>query len=410
MPGWYAKLKPALERQQVVLLGVIQEQHADRCRLFQQWQQLDFPVVQDQLNTTSMTVVPVYVALDEHGVVQALPRRWEGFGESFLAQPAPTEPLPALEDLGPITVEQWEAVAEQSSPETQIGLADALIQWQPDLENVDRAIDLYRAAMADGEQGSRPDLQFRLGVAYRLRYELGQQQTVDDFRKSVGHWEAALKANPNQYIYRRRIEQYGPRLKKPYSFYDWVQVARNEIRQRGETPIPLAVEPNGAELAQRARGLVVEEGAQSPDPSRQVELAPAAWVQTSAAVVPSRPQPGDVVAVHLGFQIAAPAKWNHESEPLQVWLDDPPTGVRLSQRLVQDTAPHRAAESTDPISLSWEVEIPENQKGPFDLKGSAWFHVCEDEGGQCVYRRHDFEVQVPVGVPESGEPSRRNEE
>lgn len=403
MPGWYARLKPALDRQDVVLLGVIQEQHADRCRLFQQWQQLEFPVVQDQLNTTGMTVVPVYVALDEHGVVQAMPRRWEGWGETFLAQPPPSGPAPPIPDLGPITPDQWsDAAATELNAATRVGWADALIQWQPDSANVSRAIELLQGALEEAtETEDRAPLLFRLGVAYRLRFELDRQQQVEDFRQSIRHWEAALAANPNQYIYRRRIEQYGPRLKKPYSFYDWVQVARREIRQRGETPLELVVEPNGAELAQRAAEMVVEDEARSPDPRREVVAAPDGWIQAEAALIPSQPRPGGVVAVHLGFQLQPPARWNHESGPLQVWLDDPPPGVRFSQRLIEDPVAHPQAESNSPISLSWEVQLGDDLHGPVELGGSAWFHVCDSQGGQCVYRRHDFQIKIPIGDPET---------
>ena len=63
------------------------------------------------------------------------------------------------------------------------------------------------------------------------------------------HWGKALDIDPNQYIWRRRIQQYGPRLDKPYSFYDWVREARREIMARGETPAQLLLEPGGAEFA-----------------------------------------------------------------------------------------------------------------------------------------------------------------
>lgn len=51
------------------------------------------------------------------------------------------------------------------------------------------------------------------------------------------------------YIFRRRIQQYGPRLDKPYPFYDWVSEARAAVLARGETPVEPRVEPGGAELA-----------------------------------------------------------------------------------------------------------------------------------------------------------------
>ena len=59
-----------------------------------------------------------------------------------------------------------------------------------------------------------------------------------DAQAGVVRWTEALTANPNQYIWRRRIQQYGPRLDKPYNFYFWVAEARKEIRDRGEEPFP----------------------------------------------------------------------------------------------------------------------------------------------------------------------------
>ena len=58
-----------------------------------------------------------------------------------------------------------------------------------------------------------------------------------DFQAAVDHWGAALRLNPNQYIYRRRIQQYGPRLTKPYPFYDWIKQARSDIAARGGTSL-----------------------------------------------------------------------------------------------------------------------------------------------------------------------------
>lgn len=58
--------------------------------------------------------------------------------------------------------------------------------------------------------------EFRLGVAYRARYDSLLRQP-GDFRKAVEHWERALALDANQYIWRRRIQQYGPRFDKPIS-------------------------------------------------------------------------------------------------------------------------------------------------------------------------------------------------
>ena len=64
---------------------------------------------------------------------------------------------------------------------------------------------------------------------------------------AVDFWSMALQEDPNQYIYRRRIQQYGARLGKPYPFYDWVESAQAEIRERGETPVDLTVPLTGAD-------------------------------------------------------------------------------------------------------------------------------------------------------------------
>ena len=68
-------------------------------------------------------------------------------------------------------------------------------------------------------------LHFRLGVAYRKWFD--EKKDIAFFDQAVEQWGKALAMQPNQYIWRRRIQQYGPRLIKPYPFYDWVEAATN---------------------------------------------------------------------------------------------------------------------------------------------------------------------------------------
>jgi hypothetical protein len=56
---------------------------------------------------------------------------------------------------------------------------------------------------------------------YRARYDSLLRQP-GDFRKAVEHWERALALDSNQYTWRRRIQQYGPRLDKLHPYYDWI--------------------------------------------------------------------------------------------------------------------------------------------------------------------------------------------
>lgn len=395
-------MKPFIEDGSLVMLGVIQEQHADRCQLFKQWKQLDFPVVQDQLNTNGINVVPVYVAIDEHGIVRGKPRNSRTFEAEFLkkAFDAPKS-TPAIANVDDANLDRWTKKLESSrSVDNLIGAADAMILWKPNQEKVASAIKLYQEAVeltdksAANAKQKRSDLRFRLGAANRLLYEQQGQTDSDLFFKSVDAWETSLRMNPNQYIYRRRIEQYGPRLKKPYSFYDWVSQARDGLKERGEDPIKLAIEPNGAELAQRARTMKVDTSATNPDPEATITLDEGQLVNVHANVVPTKPNPGDVVAVHLGFHLTKQAKWNHETEALKVWIDVPDNGVTVSSKLIVDETPYASAESQQPISISLEAKIPKEHKGPIKLSGYALFNICETANGQCVYRRRNFTVVI----------------
>ena len=70
------------------------------------------------------------------------------------------------------------------------------------------------------------------------------------------------------------MQQYGPRLDKPYAFYDWIDAARSELLARGETPIPLKVEPSGAEIAKPIKdGNFEVTPASMPDPDGRVQRA-----------------------------------------------------------------------------------------------------------------------------------------
>ena len=185
----------------------------------------------------------------------------------------------------------------------------------------DEAIDAYaRAARLDP---SDKNALFRLGVAYRMRHE-SRGRKPGDFQAAVDAWGRALELDPNQYIWRRRIEQYGPRLAKPYAFYDWVAQAKAEIARRGETPVPLAVEPYGSELAGPVReSCRPPAAAVEPDPKgrihRDEERSHRGRGGRRAGTVQAGP--GGAGPRHLPAR-ARPrgSHWNNESTPLRVWV------------------------------------------------------------------------------------------
>jgi hypothetical protein len=50
VPGWHERTREHQARGELQLVGIIQEQHPDRCRLFMQWKQMDWPILVDALN------------------------------------------------------------------------------------------------------------------------------------------------------------------------------------------------------------------------------------------------------------------------------------------------------------------------------------------------------------------------
>ncbi|MBI3655075.1 MAG: hypothetical protein HY232_01485 [Acidobacteria bacterium] len=371
------------------MIGIIQEQHPDRCRLFMQWQRMDWPILIDSLNLTGVAVVPLTYAIDEHGIVRFVKPSLENI-EDFLSQ---SYPQPYARPEAPVRIPYIDPL----KPETHSGTAaswrtygDALFLWagSPRLNEV---IEAYQHALKIDPKDSVS--QFRLGVSYRRRYD-SERRRPDDFQKAVEHWTRALEMNPNQYIWRRRLQQYGPRLIKPYAFYDWVAEARQEIRARGETPISLPVEPAGAEIATPVKDFdVVSPKREEPDPGGKIMRDTRRFIEIEAVVVPSTIKAGQVARVHIIMRPKAKIKahWNNEVDPLQLWIN-PPKGWSVDNR--HGTAPHPPqAVSTETREVQFEIRSPEKAPlGKFSVPAYALYYVCEDVDGACLYRRQDIRV------------------
>jgi hypothetical protein len=354
------------------MLGIIEEQHPERTRLFMQWKQMDWPVLVDSLNLLGVSAVPMTLLIDEHGIIRAVNPKQNTFQE-FLETNYP-KPSPAQAGTPGVT-----------------GLiaADRLfLQEEP--ERLGKIIQLYQQALAKSpEEGA---LHFRLGVAYRKRYDSEQRQ-AQDFARAVTQWRRALEIDPNQYIWRRRIQQYGPRLDKPYSFYDWVNQARREIRARGQVPIELAVEPGGAEFAQPAKQFEPPSGAASePDPNGRIFRDQDGLIRVETVVVPNTSAAAASARVHLIFQPnpARKAHWNNEVDGLAVWVN-PPAGWEVDNRLLTVKNPPQAV-SQEERRLELEVRGPRGSTA--EVPAYALYYVCEDVDGTCLYRRQDIRIHI----------------
>jgi tetratricopeptide (TPR) repeat protein len=229
VPGWHDDTRALQEAGSLQMIGIIQEQHPDRCRLFMQWKQMDWPILVDSLNLYAIDVVPATYAIDEFGVVRYVNPSREQFAK-FMATRyvAPADSAPARVTRPDLrSLERGARTARSATAWTAFG--DALFLWGGETRLND-VVDAYeRAARIEPEAGP---VHFRLGTALRRRDETSRRR-AEDFRRAVDHWARALDINPNQYIWRRRLQQYGPREEKPYPFYDWIDEARRDIRTRG---------------------------------------------------------------------------------------------------------------------------------------------------------------------------------
>jgi tetratricopeptide (TPR) repeat protein len=403
VPVWHEGTVKWVKEGKLVLLGVTQEQHADRCRLLAQWKGFGWPILHDPINVLEATGVPIVVAIDEHGIVRSTRPVLASFQADFLDKSFPDDAkggqadriTPALKEGvgGP----DWDALRARAKQDAAAAswreLGDALVLWGGD-GRLEEAIDAYgRAAKLDPKDG--PVL-FRLGVCYRRRYETTLRRP-GDFQAAIDHWGRALDRDPNQYIWRRRIQQYGPRLDKPYAFYDWVEEAEKDLRARGEKPVPLVVRPGGAEIAQPVKALPAARAeARSPDPDGKVHRDTDGLVRTEATVAPARARPDQAVRVHVVFRLdpKRQAHWNNEAEPLRLWVE-PPEGWQVSERLLQAPAV-REPVSGEERALDFEIKAPKEARDKVRLTAYALYHVCDDKGGQCRFLRLDVPIELTV--------------
>lgn len=376
------------------MLGIVEEQHPDRTRLFMQWKQMSWPVMVDSLNLLGVSAVPRTFLIDEAGIIRAVQPDNEQF-EEFLSRPVPSgragersreAEIPDLSNL--------EKSAAAGGEGARVALADALFLWRPDRPSLDRVIELYSQALnKDPDNGP---LHFRRGVAYRKRSELSGN--AGDFKSAVDEWIRALEINPNQYIWRRRIQQYGPRLDKPYSFYDWIHQARKEIADRGETPKALSVEPGGAEFAYPAKDgpTASREAVKNPDPRGRVFRDKEGLIEVQQILVPDTSRGNRVVRVHLEFRPSETIKahWNNEAGEMLVWVD-PPEGWTADARLLHYAVPPEPV-SVERRSVEFELQAPDGFTGPASGSGYALYYVCEDVNGTCLYRRQDVPIHMEV--------------
>lgn len=394
-------MQPLIEAGELVAIGVVQEQHPERAALYRQWRELRWPIWVDSLGLIGLEAVPVPLLLDEAGVVRASGRSFgavedpvalrAAIRDVFASAPEPPE-LPADWNRAPMFS------AAPPAPQTNGGGAAEFHRFQLGhdsalaLQQLDRAVAAFEVELETRSED--PAARFRLGVALRARAD-GPTRRPGDAQRAVVLWQEALAARPSQYIWRRRLQQYGPSLTQPYSFYDWIHSARAQIAERGEVPLALAVEPRGSELAdpdsKSAPG--ARTSLPDPDPLGAVPRDSEGWISLDLTATPARVRPGERAMLRLSFRVDRErAHWNNETDPLRIHLGLP-DGVTLIRGDIEAPKPAQA-ESDEERVLELELEFSERQAaGELRLEGYALYYAC-DTSGVCRYLRRDFSARL----------------
>ncbi|MEE2938355.1 MAG: hypothetical protein VYA84_20390 [Planctomycetota bacterium] len=83
---WHESTRRWVAEVRLQLVRIIQEQHADRCRLLGQQHGFDWPILHDPINVLGTTAVPMFLAIDEHSIVRSTRARLDNFESLFLNQ------------------------------------------------------------------------------------------------------------------------------------------------------------------------------------------------------------------------------------------------------------------------------------------------------------------------------------
>jgi hypothetical protein len=402
---WQEAVQPLIDAGELVAIGVVQEQHPERAALYRQWRRLPWPIWVDSLGLVGLEVVPVPLLLDEAGIVRATGRDL-GPADSSEALRAAIRAAFAAAPGAPDVPADWNRVPPlagapaHAGPGVTGGGALDFLHYQRGpgsegaLVHLERAVVAFEHELESASGG--PSARFRLGVALRTRAESAARRP-GDAQRAVVLWQEALAARPSQYIWRRRLQQYGPRSSQPYSFYDWIHAARAEVLARGEVPVQLLVEPRGAELADPRDKLETapRHPLPDPDPEGKVPRDSEGWTSLDVTATPARIRPGDRVRLRLSFRVdSARAHWNNESDPLRVHLALP-EGLELVAGDLEAPQPAEA-ESGEERVLEVELQIAgAHPAGEQRLAGYALFYAC-DTVGVCRYLRRDFEAHFAI--------------
>ena len=239
------------------------------------------------------------------------------------------------------------------------------------------------------------DAQFRLGVTYRIRHDQPEHKP-GDFQAAINAWQKAVSMQPDNEIFAARLLQFGPSVNKPGAYYSWIEAAEKAIKERGDTPVKLSVEPTTMELAHPSRKFASKsDPPPKDDGGEQTRKDAENLVRTEYTIVRGTGAEGDrIAAVYVTFQPNAEkaVRWD-ASAPLRLWINKP-NGSKLSREFVECEAGAQAPSDTSPRTLCFEIEQPKEAKGPLSIEAHAAYTVRAGPEGQPQTLRQDIQIKA----------------
>ena len=345
------------------VFGIAPEQYGDRMALFLQWKDLDFPVLMDPLNVLNVKAVPITLLVDESGVIRYRNPKPKDL-KTFLSKDYPETSRDSVPSLPFANEQALNALQSQDSKE----IAEAL-----------KAVKLL------DKSGKKPEFTFQAGVLARWLYDHGGSS--DDFQIAVNLWSQALDERPGQYIWRRRIQQYGPRLDKPYPFYNWVEEARKDLQASGKTPHPLQVEPSGSEVASpRRKNEQTQESRKFPDPNGRLSNEKSLLAITATTI----PHTDDRKKgrIHLRLTPSDKGHWSSDAQEVELWYR-PKKGEAIF--LTNEVSPLKTGQDTSDEArvLEGDFSLPDITEGDLVL----FYSLCESENAVCRFLKSEWQLE-----------------
>ncbi|MFH1416737.1 MAG: TlpA disulfide reductase family protein [Planctomycetota bacterium] len=396
MPRWHEKMKPFVDTGKLVVIGVAQEQHADRCRLFAQWHGIDWPILHDALNLTGVEKVPTLVAIDEHGLVRNTQPDADSIVAEFITKTydAPkVAPFIGPDKLpDPRATRRYAGEARRAEEWREHGNA-LILAGKP--AQIDEAIDKAYPQVIGREPGDADSL-FRLGVAHMIRHE-SPQRRPDDFQSAIDAWRKAHGLRSRNEVFHRRIQQYGPCVDKPFAFYGWVATARKAIVDRGDESVALQSWPCEIERAKPAKKFKYDKKQRGPslDEHEKANEDRDGLVGLSYVAVPGTEQEHKRIVQELMVlrpDAARGIEWAESADPPRLWLEKPKTG-RVSKLFVECAKAPGDSSENDRV-LTFAVRLPSKKGKSLTVRGTLVYSVRQGGEGAPQTLSRDVKIKI----------------